>query len=129
MSILLAILTSCSPSSQEEFITEAESHSRMLVKELETIHTKEELLKKKASIRKGFTSLVHTAIQARKFQENHLSNSSNLELDNFEPFWGIRLKEELKRIYLLDGGRELIESYQKDALETLDLFEKTKKGD
>ena len=61
-------------------------------------------------------------IEARKFQEEE-----PFEPDTTNTLVSDMLKEELKRIYKLEGGREVIEKAQKEALIRLDAFERSLK--
>ena len=116
---ILAMLCACSPSSLEDFHYAGESICKELAGELKGIETHEQLVKEYPKIKSYFDKLVSLIIQARKFQKEHEedmpvmgSSASNTLLC------------ELKRIYEIDGGRDIIEKAQKEALIKLDISEK-----
>ena len=116
ISLSLLVLTCCSPSSVEDFRHEGESRCRALVLELKKIQTPEELHRAEPTLKKHFNSLVILMLEAKRFQQS---------LDDPEPIEAlphqasIELKEELRRIYAFEGGREAIERAQQEALEVL----------
>jgi len=121
--VLLLLMAGCSPNSLEDFQHEGESECRKLVEDLSKIHTREDLLKMERRLKNKFESLVDLMIAARQFQEEHpevkeidptLNDNSSNEA----------LQEELMRIYSMEGGREIIERTQSEALIRLDAFER-----
>lgn len=117
------ILQGCSPSSLEDFHYEGESRCRALIKELHNIHDRDELARVAPVLKKHFEELVALMIHAREFQESHpdeplpaLSEGGTSSL----------LEEELRRIYALEGGREIVEGAQHEALVRLDAFERAR---
>lgn len=98
-----------------------ESHGiiRAIVSELQQIHTREELLKSSPKLKKQLNRLVESMIKARTLQLQSQVNESQFER---HPLCDV-LRNELNRVYKLDGGREIIENCQKDALDRLDQFE------
>ncbi len=116
---ILAMLCACSPSSLEDFHYAGESICKELANELKGIETHEQLVKEYPKIKSYFDKLVTLIIQARKFQKEHEEDM---------PVMGSvasgALLYELKRIYEIDGGRDIVEKAQKEALIKLDISEK-----
>jgi hypothetical protein len=117
----ISLLYGCSPSSLEDFHYEGESCCRALVKDLQKIHSREELMRATPVIKNHFEELVTLMIHAREFQENHPDENTPPAVENAVCRL---LEEELRRIYALEGGREIIERTQQEALVRLDAFEK-----
>ncbi len=75
-------------------------------------------------LKKHFESLINLMIQAREFQQKHLDDLGT-EVAYEEDSADIRLEEELRRIYGIEGGREIIERCQHEALFRLDAYERS----
>lgn len=119
----LFILNSCGQRSHEEFREEGEAITRSLVKELKNIYTREELLHSADSLGIQFTRLANVMMAAEEFclkhpeQERCELGLSNRELSD-------QLRVELNRLYLIEGGRQIIEKTQENALYRLQVREK-----
>jgi hypothetical protein len=121
---LLLLLCSCSPNSSTDFQHEGEARCRALTKELQKIENREQLLRAEAQLKKHFEALVDLMIAAREFQGDHLDDvpqEAAFEENSAE----IVLEEELRRIYAIEGGREVVERSQHEGLVRLDGYEKT----
>jgi hypothetical protein len=120
--LVLIFLCGCSPSSVEDFRKEGEALSRQLMENLQNIRTREEVVKAVPRLKHDFEKLVDLMIEARRFQEEEPfePDTSNTEVSEL-------LREELKRVYKIEGGREMIEKAQKEALIRLDAFERALK--
>ncbi len=103
----------CSFSSLEDFHHEGESRCRKLINELQQIHTSEELLRAEDVLKKHFESLVDLMIEAKRFQLDHEDAEYAADIQHLV---GNMLKEELRRIYAMEGGRAVIERAQHEAL-------------
>ncbi len=119
---LMSLLYACSPSSVEDFQHEGEARSKRLIKELKKIESRDQLLRAEPELKHHFGWLVELMIAAREFQEMHpdeaiLDPNPDAEVSTL-------LEEELRRIYALEGGREIVERAQQEALERLDAFER-----
>ncbi len=122
---VMTLLYSCSPHSSEEFQKEGEVLCRSLVEALQTIDSSDQLLTSEATLKKKFESLVSLMIEASRFQQKHpddWSGDSSLESN----FISVSLKEQLHRIYLMEGGREVIERAQHESLVKLDAYERSR---
>jgi len=119
--IFLSFLCSCSPHSSEEFRQEGEGRCRRLITTLQKIENRQQLLLAEPALKKHFEKLIDLMIEAREFQEKHedIPNESTLE----ENSTTASLELELRRIYMMEGGREIIERSQQEALVRLDAYE------
>jgi len=115
-------LGGCSPSSLEDYRKEGEAFSRRLVEDLQNIHTKEELVRAEPLLKKRFNTLVSLMIAAREYQKQHPDE----ELIEEEGVASQALLIELKRIYALEGGRDIVERAQREPLIRFDAYEKRK---
>ena len=116
----LLILYGCSPHSLSEFRKEGQSRSVLFANDLKKIETREQLLLSEPILRKHFESLVDLMIEAREFLKFH---PDDVATDTF--FVEIQLEEQLKRIYRIEGGREIVERAQREPLIRLDAYERT----
>jgi len=103
--ILLALVGCSTPGERARH--DGEQLVRQLTARLEQIRSREELLQAQPELRKLFLSIAQLAAQA---------DSSSAPAPSVDPLLNRRLKEEMIRIYALDGGRQLIEEAQKSAL-------------
>ncbi len=118
------LLYSCSPNSSEEFYREGKTRCQVLVASLKKIENREQLLRSEPILKKQFESLVNLMIEAREFQQEHLDNDEGEYLFP-ERSGDDQLEEELRRIYSIEGGREIIERTQQEALVRLDAYERS----
>ncbi len=117
------LLCGCSPNSSEEFQREGEARCRMLVVDLQKIENREQLLLTEPILKKHFEGLVDLMIEVREFQQKGIEDISN-ELPFEENVTEASLENELRRIYAIEGGREIIERAQQEALVRLDAYER-----
>lgn len=117
------LAAACSPSSLDDFKKEGEAVSKSLVVILQKIETREDLTNASPKLKKKFEELVDLMIAARKYQILHPEEES-FNILEYELPSNEDLITELKRIYSIEGGREIIEDTQREALLRLDAFEK-----
>lgn len=109
---MLLIATSCGPRSLDDFEEEGEGIIRSLIKELQAIHSREQLLAASDKLQRHFDHLGSVMIAAQEFKNTHPElgrGTSKQELSD-------QLRIELNRIYRLEGGRQIIEKCQENAL-------------
>lgn len=113
------LLSACSPHSPKEFEQEGQAVCEDLVELLQTISSREELLDNEALLKKKFESLVTLMVAAARVHE---MEGQVEEVEQGYPFRQAshQLKMQLQRIYELEGGREIIERSQHEALVRLD---------
>ena len=104
---------------------EGESRCKALVEELRKIDNREQLARAQPLLKKYFEDFVTLMIRAREFQEKHFDINNELSIAS-ESSISSQLEEQLRRIYALEGGRELIERAQQEALVRLDAFERAR---
>jgi hypothetical protein len=121
---ILLLVAACSPHSSSEFQQEGQALCEDLTQVLQSISSREELLGKEDVLKKKFESLVTLIVEARKAQQ-----SEELAEEEGTPYSfqiaSHALKAELQRLYELEGGREIIERSQQEALVRLDGQERT----
>lgn len=123
--VLLSSLFSCSSPSLNDFRHEGHAITRQLIAELQKIRSRDDLLEHSSKLQELFDELVDTIIHAQEFRENHpealvevFSLKEQTESD--------LLRVELNRVLHMEGGREVLENTQENALNRLDMFEKTR---
>lgn len=109
------LLAGCSSHSLEEYQYEGEALCRVIVKELQKVQSKEELAAALPALKKHFHELVVLIIEAKEFQRNH-PDEAGIDPAYFEHPYAEALKEELIRLCKLEGGKEMLEKAQKEAL-------------
>lgn len=116
---LTMLLAACAPSSMEEFRREGEAISRKFTEQLQRIETREDLVKALPEIKKHYEEIVDLMIEVNAFKEEHFGEAIDTyySTDNLA---SEALMMEVKRIYRLEGGRELMESAQRESLFRLD---------
>lgn len=120
--ILLLFSGSCASSNQQNDKAEGQEIVRALIKELKPIRSREQLVQRSPKIKKIFNQLAEILIKAKEHQLYECTNEIDSDQTHAQ-YYSNQLKEELNRLYRLDGGKETIENCQKDALERLDQFE------
>lgn len=121
----MLLLSGCGSRSMQDHLEEGEHLTLELIEELEVIRSREELIVAAPRLKQLFDQLVDTMIAAKEFREKHPSAETPLLTDRNRSLSEL-LKTELNRIYKLDGGREIIEKCQLDALNRLDGYTKKK---
>ncbi|MGC1878214.1 MAG: hypothetical protein WA347_08340 [Rhabdochlamydiaceae bacterium] len=122
LSIFL-LLCGCSPNSSEEFQQEGKTRCRLLVTDLQKIENREQLLLAESKLKKHFEALIDLMIEACEFQQKKLEDVSS-EAVFAESGADALLEDQLRRIYAIEGGREVIERTQQEALVRLDAYER-----
>ncbi len=115
-------LFGCQPTSLEDFSWEGRALVRVLLRDLRKIETREDLFLLEPVLKKDFEKIVELIIQARSFQQKN--PEIEISFQNINPTLNLSVKEELKRIYEMEGGRECIERSQREAMLKLDAKEK-----
>lgn len=121
--LVTLLLTGCGPRSQEDFREEGEGLTRSLIQELQAIHTREQLLMASSRLQRLFDQLVNSMIAAEEFHALHPEQDKG-ELTQRNHDLSDQLRLELNRLYRLEGGRQMIEKCQENALHRLDACEK-----
>jgi hypothetical protein len=103
----------------QDYRAEGEETLRLLVQELHTIHTRQQLIAASSTLKQLFQELVEVMIAAEEYRDKH---SQEEELFSGESSrYSNLLFMELNRIYQIEEGmRELVEKCQQDALNRLD---------
>ena len=115
LSVLL--LTSCAGGSNKNYAERGQALCDQLAKELSEITTKEELVSAAPQIEKRYTQIVNLMTEAKiekekrphAFPDNQMPSASSQ-----------RLREELERVYEIEGGRRFNDKHTREALYRLD---------
>lgn len=119
----LFLLNSCGPSSQEDFHEEGKKLTQQLIIEFSSIESRAELVNKSTRLQKIFDEMVSVMIAAREYREKN-PHIAVMDISDEEHTLSKKLREEMNRIYKIEGCREIVERCQAQALQKLDLFEK-----
>ena len=119
---LWVLVSSCSPSSSEDFRYEAAAEVKALMKTLQSIETVTDLSVIEPVLEKHFDKIADIAVRALVFQQDHPGEEEIIfgEGDILSDL----LFEEMQRVYAIEGGRECVERAQKEAMLRLDIGEK-----
>jgi hypothetical protein len=120
---ILLMTTSCGPRSFEDFQEEGAGVVRSLIQELQSIHTREQLLGASGALQRQFDRLTSIMIAAEEFGFAHPELERG-EFSHHPHDVSDQLRIELNRLYHLEGGRQIIEKCQENALLRLDAFQK-----
>lgn len=112
----MTFFTSCGPSSLSDISLEASTHRKKLMKILDKVQSKQDLIDHSSKIKKEINAFTDLMILAKEMEgeENQRMVSAEDEILSSE------LKEAMKRVYQIEGARELFENLQRDALHRLD---------
>lgn len=123
MVCILCLATGCGTRSLDDFREEGEGVTRSLIQELQTIHTREQLLSSSGRLQRLFDNLVNVMMAAEEYCSGHPElEKGELMPHNHE--LSDQLRIELNRLYRLEGGRQFIEKCEENALHRLDAFKK-----
>ena len=120
--ILALTLVACNPRSQEDFHLEGQAQCRALAEQLQSVNSREELIAHAPVLKKKFHRLTDLIIEARTAQVEGDFTHSGTEV--YPEDWSEALRVELRRIYAIEGGKELVEEAQRPSLLRLDQFER-----
>ena len=116
------LTTSCAPTSLSEYRAEGEGQIKKLLEELTHIDSISQLESKEVRLKKRFSAIADLMIAAKKFQMKHPDEAEDVTTWQIEV--SEALKQELTRLYEIQGCAEKIEEIQRDSLHKLDLFKR-----
>lgn len=120
--LLLLVFSCCQPSSLDDFSHEGAACTRALIKDLQEIQEREDLGKIEPRLKKQFEKLVDIMVQARLYQQKHLEEEIAFSIVNVS--LSQDLLAEIERVYSIEGGKEVVERAQREAMLRLDAKEK-----
>lgn len=118
MAILL-LFVSCSPNSPEEYCKEGESEARALIDLFRQVESKEDFLQVAPKIKKRVEKLTQLMIQAKKM---HIRYPRHTQMINHT--LSESLKQEMTRMYRINGVEEKMHKLQRYSLHKLDEFDR-----
>lgn len=110
--LFLLILSSCGHRSLEEFKEEGDGITTSLIKELKKVRNRDELLIAAPRIQKIYSQMADLMIAAEQYKKRH----PNAEPAEPNHRLNELLRDELNRLYALEGGKEVLEEAQQQAL-------------
>lgn len=114
----LSLSISCSGPSIDDFRYEGDEITRALIIELKRIRTSDDLLSHFQALQHHFNALADVMIRAQAFELSHPDASPATHRQEGE--LAEQLRFELNRVLRLEGGRQVIERAQEEALSRLD---------
>ena len=109
--LIFLLLCGCAQKTAEDFLSESEEKCSELVAILEKADSLDDLLKVENELKKKFNEIAVLMVKTRSFYESHERGDDAIKpVPSSGP-----LLDELRRIYAIKGGRELIERAQADA--------------
>ena len=116
------ICCSCGPNSLADYRAEGRAQCEALTYELATISDTKTLIEKASLLERHFEKLVDLMIAARTYQIDHPDDDGGDPIDG-----GVQaaLQEQLRRLYHLEGGREILERVEREPLIRLDAYERS----
>jgi hypothetical protein len=115
------LFSACSYDSYEDFREEGHGVIRSLIKELEVIRSRDDVLSASPQLENLFLRLAQVMATAQQFEaQNPQLTMPGLSAKDHA--LSDQLRGELNRIYRLEGGKEAIEKCREPALKLLDLL-------
>lgn len=114
----MILCVACAPHSMEEYKLEGEGIAKSLLKQLEKVHSVNDLVETGPRLKKEYAKLLQLMVAAKKYQNAHpeeeVGDPIGLEVSD-------ALKREFIRIYQLEGCSDVMEALQRESLHKLDL--------
>jgi len=113
--LCIFITPSCNPNSLEEYQEEGNEIVEKLIGEFQSIQNRQQLVEASPRLTHLFDELADLMMEADRFRKLHP------ELDPVDPtpnslLLSRSLREEMERVYQIEGARELVERCQEKAL-------------
>lgn len=115
---LSLLLISCGSQSLSDFREEGEALSQQLLSELRHIRTRDDLMERAPQLRDLFNQLAETMIRAQEYKKAHPEALLEERVHENHSL-SDQLRIELNRVLNMEGGREVIENNQEEALNIL----------
>jgi len=122
------ILLGCSPSNLEDYHDESRGVMKQIVNELTKIKSKEKLMESSNKLKKLYLEWADNMIQAKEFKDLHPYQEIP-ELSPKDKQLNLKLEAELQRLRSIEGGWDVLEKCQQDALNKLLEYDLQRKRD
>jgi hypothetical protein len=119
--LLLISFSCCKGKSIEHFQKEGQEHKQELIEALQRIENLDDMIRASPQLKAIFDDLARLIIQARCYQ---IKTKTQVEISSEDRKLNQELRDELNRLYRMEGVQELMEKCQMSALIELDAFEK-----
>ncbi|MDN3504784.1 MAG: hypothetical protein P0S95_04325 [Rhabdochlamydiaceae bacterium] len=117
----LVLLSACSVSNLQVYQKEGSKEAKALIKLLELVNCKEDMAELAPKIKKRVEKLTHLMIEAKKYKLSHRESEEKLlisvEISN-------ELKQQMLRIYQINGVEKMMHDLQRYSLHKLDEFDR-----
>ncbi len=114
------VFVSCNSKSLDDYYDEGQNQISSIISDLESIQTRQQLLDASSRLQKQYIDLVNIIISAEEYLDKHPDQKI---WQHQETLLSDRLREELNRLYQIEGAREIMEKCQQEALYRLDAYE------
>lgn len=118
IALLFFLLSACSSPSLDDFRAEGQEVNRALIIELKKIRSRDDLPLHEDRLKLLFGKLVDVIQRAKEYKKVH-PESEISPISPKEQSANEELRFELNRVLRMDGGKEVIEKAQAEALERL----------
>lgn len=105
----------------EDYREEAAGINRSILSELKKVHRRQDLQYALPKLEKLYNNLTDVMIAAHNFREKN-PKSETLPMNNENHALSEAIRDEMNRIYKIEGGRDLLEKAQEQALFRLDAY-------
>lgn len=116
VTLFTSVIVSCSGNQLDDLRDEGHSIEKKLIEELKLIRTRDDLLLHASELQRQFTALADVMIRAQKVKESRPDLQASVSEDSIAD----NLRLEMNRVLRLEGGRQVIEKSQEEALNKLD---------
>lgn len=112
MALYLVIMTGCMPTTHQGFVKRSDSVYQAMIKVLEDVEHPQDFYKLQA-LKGRYIEIAELLIMAYKLEEK---NPQIFNMDIIEAPHAEKLKNELMRVYLLEGGKDAVELVAREGL-------------
>lgn len=123
--VITLLLSACSSHSLDDFREEGEGIVHAITAELKQIRSRDDLPLHAHQLQLLFDSFVAVIIEMEEYKNTHPQAVASLH-NKKEQIASDQLRIELNRILQMEGGREVIEKVQENALNRLDAYEQVR---
>ena len=117
---LMLICVGCGPNTAEEYQSEGERIAKRILVQLERVESLADIKREGPKLRQEFWQLTTLMITAREHGIAHPEESVSQGRGEISE----ALKQEMMRVYRLEGCQEAMEELQRESLHRLDLHHK-----
>jgi hypothetical protein len=117
---ILILVTACYGSSLDDYREEAAGINLSILKDMQSVQSRDELIVRLPHLKKLFNKLVDVMIAAHELKAKHTTETPAFSAE--DRILSDVLLAELTRVYAIEGARDLVEKIQEEALYRLDAY-------